>query len=513
MQGGQQIFTTSSTNSGVTHFWDVRSGELVRTENLGMFCTSPDGSIAVGSGRAWELATGDIVGKFPDAWPYWLTAASISKDNKRMLLAYSADGISNDNPVQLRDLASGTLLQEFNGHEDWVVDVCFLGEHQILTASRDNTVRQWDAVTGQTTRQYLGHVDRVNDMAMSGDGKIILTSGARTDLGELEYQRVPELRLWNASSGQPIRTVTLGSLSRIDAVAISPDGLRAASSEGSSKVVLWDVSTGSPVRAYPLEGYSGGRLQFSPDGRKLLVKACGAAVHIVDLEVGDALSTLGTGSGGCVSDACFSPDSFKVLASGGNDHAYVWNLMTRERVLSLLGHADYVSAVSWSPDGTKLLTGSWDQTVRLWNAADGTLIETFNVGHVDDEVQSVDFSPDGSLIVVGWSGRPVAQLWRIDRKELLRTVEWPTTPGSSGPTRFFPSGFHFLSADLHVWEIRDLLAKPRLTRSHNDHQIHWDLGTLQFAPSVNGPWTALPAASPLRLSTIGEKGFFRVKVE
>ena len=44
-------------------------------------------------------------------------------------------------------------------------------------------------------------------------------------------------------------------------------------------------------------------------------------------------------------------------------------------------------------------------------------------------------------------------------------------------------------------------------------EIHWDRGTLQFTPTVNASWTDLPAASPFPLSPIGEKGFFRVKVE
>jgi hypothetical protein len=64
-----------------------------------------------------------------------------------------------------------------------------------------------------------------------------------------------------------------------------------------------------------------------------------------------------------------------------------------------------------------------------------------------------------------------------------------------------------------LWDIRDLLAKPRFVASQGGREIHWDLGTLQFAPSLSGPWTDLPAASPMPLSPIGEKGFFRVKVE
>ena len=57
-----------------------------------------------------------------------------------------------------------------------------------------------------------------------------------------------------------------------------------------------------------------------------------------------------------------------------------------------------------------------------------------------------------------------------------------------------------------------LLPAPRITRSTSGLAVSWDLGILEFAPTLHGPWTDLPAASPLPLSPVGERGFFRVKV-
>ena len=64
-----------------------------------------------------------------------------------------------------------------------------------------------------------------------------------------------------------------------------------------------------------------------------------------------------------------------------------------------------------------------------------------------------------------------------------------------------------------LWDLRDLVARPRFVSGDNGKEILWDLGTLQFSPTTTGPWTDLPTASPFQLSPIGERGFFRVKVE
>src|SRR5262249_28358260 len=66
---------------------------------------------------------------------------------------------------------------------------------------------------------------------------------------------------------------------------------------------------------------------------------------------------------------------------------------------NLRGHADVVTSVTFNPDGTRLATGSWDRSIRIWDPATGRHIASMQPGQ--SAVQSVAFSPDGSKLVVG----------------------------------------------------------------------------------------------------------------
>ena len=74
-------------------------------------------------------------------------------------------------------------------------------------------------------------------------------------------------------------------------------------------------------------------------------------------------------------------------------------------------HPAPVHSVAFSPDGQILASGSYDKTVRLWRAADGTLLRTLK-GHTD-WVLSVAFSPDGKALAYGGRDHTV-WLWKLD---------------------------------------------------------------------------------------------------
>jgi hypothetical protein len=86
-----------------------------------------------------------------------------------------------------------------------------------------------------------------------------------------------------------------------------------------------------------------------------------------------------------------------------------WSSLWGERRF-LTGHEGYIAAVAFSPDGKRVLTGSWDKTARLWEAATGKPVATFT-GHTGP-IWAVAFSPDGQRVLTG-SADNRARLWEV----------------------------------------------------------------------------------------------------
>ena len=129
--------------------------------------------------------------------------------------------------------------------------------------------------------------------------------------------------------------------------------------------------------------------------------------HYLKRQTRGGLFTL-YGHTGAVRSVAFSPDGTRIVTGSRDQTAKVWDARTGTPLLELKGHTGRVSDVAFSPDGTRIVTGSADGTAKVWDARTGTALLELK-GHTG-AVTSVAFSPDGTRIVTGSRDR-TAKVW------------------------------------------------------------------------------------------------------
>ena len=109
-----------------------------------------------------------------------------------------------------------------------------------------------------------------------------------------------------------------------------------------------------------------------------------------------------------VISVAFSPDGKYILTGSDDNTAKMWDLSGRV-IQTFMGHTEFVGSVAFSPDGKTVLTGSNDHTAKLWDLS-GQIMQTFT-GHTEG-VNSAVFSPDGKIVLTG-SYDNTAKLWDL----------------------------------------------------------------------------------------------------
>jgi hypothetical protein len=178
-----------------------------------------------------------------------------------------------------------------------------------------------------------------------------------------------------------------------------------------------------------------------------------------------------TGHANLVTSVAFAPDGRTALSGSGDNTLKLWDVATGKTMRTFTGHARSVTSVAFAPDGRTALSGSDDNTLKLWDVATGKTLRTFT-GHTD-AVRSVTFAPDGRTALSG-SNDYTLKLWDVATGKTLRTLT-----GHSGWTvAFAPDGRTALSGsfDPTLWDV----ATGEALHTFTGHT--WGVNSVAFAP-------------------------------
>ena len=158
-----------------------------------------------------------------------------------------------------------------------------------------------------------------------------------------------------------------------------------------------------------------------------MIKACFKAEEpnwiktkpAVEADWNACLQTL-EGHGGSVFSVAFSPDGQRLVSGSDDNTVKIWDTASGGCLQTLQGHSDCVLSVAFLPDGQRLVSGSHDKTVKIWDTASGGYLQTLQ-GY-SDWVRLVAFSPNGQRLVSG-SDDKIVKIWDAASGRCLETLE------------------------------------------------------------------------------------------
>ena len=367
----------------------TRDGRLIAT------------SSADGKARVWEVASGKLVSEM-QASPERFDQIAFTADGSRLVtVGFSVHDRTASEIARVWDTTTGRLMAELKGHTGAIAAEGFdPAGKRVVTGSWDGTVRIWDASTGALLRTLThGRQEPVGAVIFSPDGRSVL-SGTRG----------LSIRRWNvtngaitADGGDKARSRSGYELELKHFVLVSADTSRVLTYDG-VRASIYDGHTAKALRDLADFPSSCPKAVFSHDARLIACPGGEGAAFVWDVETGVRIAAF-RGHRGELNDVAFRPDNRALLTSGTDNTARAWVIEAVGGDLTLQGHNQAVTTAVWSGDGRLVATAGADMTARVWDAQTGAAVAVMTGAA---RLNSLAFSTDGQrLLVAAYEGGQV----------------------------------------------------------------------------------------------------------
>jgi WD40 repeat protein/serine/threonine protein kinase len=430
-----QRYLITAGNDGRLVRWNVASGEQDVTEELG------ENFIDVGGQRAATEGVNDML--FIDA--------------TTLLFASAADLVVWDveNWREIRRMSFPDLLLVIDASRDGTL---------ALAGYSDGDIILWDILSGERVRTFRGHQQQITDIAFSPDARRFASSSWDDTL-----------RVWDTKDGSELLNITPGvegsENSDVTAVTFNPDNTTVYAAVGAGDIVEYALSDGEEINRFDI-GDTMSKLTFVPQSSLLAYSAYDFSTNLINPDTGQIVRRF-LGHAGAIIDIEFSPDGLSlysvsqdstarrwhvtsgaaigryalyptgtgisdILISADETHLYtsggegdpaivIWNAQTGEIERRLERHTDSIVGLSPHPtDPQRLLSSSWDGTIREWNLATGEILQTFNTESILANV--AEYLPNGTEAIFAWLERGTMgvshlTLWDLEQGQQVREYE------------------------------------------------------------------------------------------
>lgn len=291
-----------------------------------------------------------------------------------MDITISSDGetvVSGDNNgiIYFWNLYTGEKLQVLKAHSGYIYSLTNVpNSNLIISSGSDGIIKVWNIQNAELLHAYNMTGDRVYTLSVTPDGRKLVVGSSRKYYGYPDSVDKNFIRVFDIKNKKQL-SVRM-EYDDFTAMAISPDGQHYVSGSRDYCIKIRDIVTHKLIKRIESHGYIHS-LAFAPDG-KCFVSGHGNSYHMAVLwdSHGEMIRTL-IGHSDVVTSVSISHDNKKIITGSDDKTIKIWDLKDGSEQFTLTGHSNGVRTLVLTPDGKSIISGSVDGTIRLWNIENG----------------------------------------------------------------------------------------------------------------------------------------------